>query len=248
LVAGWSLSDQILTSHLLRIIDSEWQYRDADSAWNYLLSEPGVDASRCGVWGSSFGGGYALTLAGRDPRVKCIVIQIAAVNAHANWINRHPQYRGEQAIRDLAAKHARGEVYPWHLSKPKGLDGMPNLPKTVFDHTRTVLDATKDIRSPVMLLAAQNEETFHNSKNSDLIHNMLKDKVPTDFDYLPGTHYDAYDKAAYTKGVGKALDWFRTYLGDHEMLAKAEAEKAAAAQKAKEAAAAQKPKEGGAKL
>jgi dipeptidyl aminopeptidase/acylaminoacyl peptidase len=213
------------------IVDPEWQLRDAESAWNFLLSESGVDCNRCGIWGSSFGAGYALVLAGRDSRVKCVVTQIAAVNSHANWVNRHPEYRGELAIRQLAAKHARGEVYPWHLTKPKGLDGMPNLPKTVFDHTRAVLDGTRDIKVPVMLLAAEKEETFHNSKNSELVYHMLRERVPTELDYLPGNHYSAYDAEPYRKGVARSLEWFRAYLGDHEMISKAAAEAQAAAAK-----------------
>jgi len=165
-----------------------------------------------------------LAYAARDSRVHCIVCHIGAINAHANWINRHPQYRGEKAIRELAAKQSRGEIFPWQLSKPKGLDGMPNLPKTVCELTKTNLDGASEVRVPVMLLAAKKEETFHNSKNSDLVYNMLKDsdlvynmlkdKVPVVLEYLPGAHYDAHDGEAYKKGVARAIDWFRTYVGD----------------------------------
>lgn len=201
-----------------RIVDPEWQMRDIDACLNYLMSEPGVDTTRVGLWGSSYGGGHVLATAAKDPRVKCVVTQIGSINTHANWINRHPQFRGEKGIRDLASKHARGELYPWDLQKPKGLDGMPNLPKTVFEHTRNTIDAVKDIRVPVMILAAEKEELFHNSKNSELVYNMLKDKVPTELDYLPGQHYDAYGGESYKKGLARATEWFKIYIGDQSML------------------------------
>ena len=207
--------------------------RDIDSALNYLVSEPGVDVSRIGIWGSSFGGGHALSIAAKDRRIKCVVCQIGSINTHANWVNRHPQYRGETAIRELASKHARGEVNVWDVSKPEGLDGMPNLPKTVFEHTRNTVDAVKDIRVPVMILAAEKEELFHNSKNSELVYNMIKDKVPAELDYLPGTHYSAYGGESYNKGLSRALDWFTVYLGDPWMVEAHAKSKKEAAEKGK---------------
>lgn len=185
---------------------------------NFLVSEPGIDVTRIGLWGSSFGGGHSLAIAAKDPRVRCVVIQIGSINTHANWVNRHPEFRGETAIHALASKHARGELFPWQLSKPKGLDGMPNLPKTVFEHTRNTVEAVKEIRVPVMILAAEKEELFHNSKNSELVYNMLKEKVPVELDYLAGGHYDAYGGEAYKKGVARAIEWFTVYLGDPEMV------------------------------
>jgi dienelactone hydrolase len=110
-----------------KIIDPEWQLRDIDSALNYVMAMSDVDVTRVGLWGSSFGGGHVLAIASRDHRVRVVVTQIGSINTHINWINRHPEYRGEVAIRQLASKQARGEVFPWNLSKPKGLDGMVRL-------------------------------------------------------------------------------------------------------------------------
>ena len=206
-----------------KIIDPEWQYRDLESALDFLATYPGVDVSRIAVWGSSFGGGHALRLAANDARIKAVVCQIGAINAHANWINRHPQYRGAVAIRDLAAKHAKGEVMPWNVARPEGLDGMPNLPKVVFSHTPLVMEAVSRLHVPVMILAAEKEETFHNSKNSELVFDMIKERVPAELDYLPGNHYDAYGQPAYGKGVARATQWFQTYIGNPDTAASAAA-------------------------
>jgi dienelactone hydrolase len=199
-----------------KIIDPEWQLRDIDSALNYLVTVDGVDVNRIGIWGSSFGGGNALAIAARDARVKVVVCQIGSINTHINWINRHPERRGEQSIRKLASEHARGEVMPWNLSKPAGLDGMPNLPKVVFEHTRNTVDSVRNIRVPVMLLAAEKEELFPNEKNSSLVYDMIKDRVPATLEFLAGTHYDAYG-ASFGKSVERALHWFNLYIGNVTM-------------------------------
>ncbi len=214
--------------HVVRkIVDPEWQLRDIDSALNYLVGVKGVDTSRIGLWGSSFGGGHALAIAARDPRIKCVVCQIGSIDTHSNWVNRHPQYRGEHQIRQLATSHAKGEVHPWTISRPIGLDGMPNLPKTVFEHTKNTISSLKNIRVPVLLLAAEKEELFHNSKNSDLVYEKLKGQVPVEIQYLPGSHYDAYGGDSYKKGFAEATKWFQVYIG----LPPSAAEIAAAAKK-----------------
>jgi len=197
-----------------KIVDPEWQVRDIDSALNFISAMEGVDVNRIGLWGSSFGGGHVLAVAARDPRVKVVVTQIGSINTHVNWVNRHPEYKGVVAIQQLASKHARGEVFPWNLSKPKGLDGMPNLPKVVFEHTRNTLDAVKLIKVPVMILPAEKEELFPNAKNSGLVYELLKAQVPTEMDFLPGAHYDAYGGESYKKGLKRATEWFQLYIGD----------------------------------
>ena len=196
-----------------KIIDPEWQLRDIDAALNYLMGLDFVDTNRVGIWGSSFGGGHSLAVGARDLRVKCIVCQIGSIDTHANWINRHPEYRGEQQIRKLATLQAQGKVFPWNLKMPKGLDGAPNLPKVVFEHTRNTIGAVSKIRVPTLILAAENEELFKNERNSLLVYEILRTNAPSDIAYLPGGHYDAYGQPAYGIGSKKALEWFQLYLG-----------------------------------
>ena len=93
-----------------------------------------------------------------------------------------------------------------------------------------------------MLLAAKDEELFHNDKNSEMAYKLIKANAPAHLGYLPGQslplfffffllffflvsfllssspspgkHYDAYNKPAYAIGVEKALHWFKLYLAD----------------------------------
>ena len=200
-----------------KIVDPEWQLRDVNSALNYLESVPGVDATRIGIWGSSLGGGHVLSTAGRDDRIRCVVCQIGSIDTHANWINRHPQYKGRQAIAGLRSAQARGEAFPWTLTNPKGLDGAPNLPKVVFEHRPVAY--VDNIRVPTLILAAENEELFKNEKNSELVYDKLSRRggalaPPCELGYLPGGHYDAYGQPAFGIGCKRAVEWFSLYIGD----------------------------------
>ncbi|GAB3088132.1 alpha/beta hydrolase [Nocardioides zeae] len=51
------------------------QLADWDAAITHARTLPGVDPDRVVVWGTSFGGGHALTLAARDPRITAAVAQ-----------------------------------------------------------------------------------------------------------------------------------------------------------------------------
>lgn len=195
-----------------KMINPEWQLRDITSAIDYCCGIKGVDKSRIGLWGSSFGGGHALAITAKDDRVKACVCQIGSIDTHSNWVNRHPEYRGVQEIRNLATKHAQGKVDPWTVARPVGLDGMPHLPITVLEHTNNTINSIDRIHVPTLILAAEKEELFHNYKNSDLVYEKLKGKVPTELIYLPGTHYDAYGPG-FKKGVAEAIKWFQIYIG-----------------------------------
>jgi len=196
-----------------KVIDPEWQLRDVTSAFDFMMGLENVDVGRLGIWGSSFGGGHVLALAAKDHRVRAVVSQIGSINTHSNWVNRHPDYRGVTAIQNLATTTARGEIFPWTIRMPVGLDGSPALPKVVFEHTSKTIAALEKIDAPVLILAAEKEELFLNSANSELVHEKLKGRVPTQIEYLPGGHYDAYSQPAYGKGVKAALDWFSIYIG-----------------------------------
>mmetsp|Transcript_10638 Transcript_10638/g.12811 ORF Transcript_10638/g.12811 Transcript_10638/m.12811 type:complete len:349 (-) Transcript_10638:131-1177(-) len=196
-----------------KVIDPEWQLRDIDSALNFVMGIENVDVTRIGLWGSSFGGGHVLATAAKDHRVSAVVCQIGSINTHNNWVNRHPDYKGVTAIQKLAIEQAQGSVFPWTIRRPIGLDGSPNLPKVVFEHTSNTIASVDKIECPTLILAAEEEELFKNEDNSFLVHDMLKTRVPTQLKMLPGGHYNAYEQPAYSTGLKNAIDWFQVYIG-----------------------------------
>ncbi|MGE0141007.1 MAG: alpha/beta hydrolase [Ilumatobacteraceae bacterium] len=61
-------------------------YRDGIT---FLCTQPEVDASRIGIWGTSYSGGHVLTVAAHDRRVKCVVSQCFTVSGARNQLRRY---------------------------------------------------------------------------------------------------------------------------------------------------------------
>lgn len=69
-----------------RIVFQE-QHDDTRAALTWIGQQPGVDADRIGLWGSSYSGGHALFLGAVDPRVKVVVAQVPAVDLIRTFIS-----------------------------------------------------------------------------------------------------------------------------------------------------------------
>ncbi|MFG2730528.1 alpha/beta hydrolase [Streptomyces canus] len=61
-------------------VDPVLQYRDFRNAITYATTRPEVDASKVGIWGSSFSGGHVLMVAAIDKRVKAVVSQVPFIS------------------------------------------------------------------------------------------------------------------------------------------------------------------------
>lgn len=65
-------------------IDPWQQVRDYRTAITWVSARPGIDASRVGVWGSSYSGGHVLVVAAQDRRVGCVVSQVPLISGYEN--------------------------------------------------------------------------------------------------------------------------------------------------------------------
>src|SRR4030095_7335674 len=65
-------------------IDPWAQVRDYRDAITFAGTVPEVDASRIGIWGSSYSGGHVLVVGAIDRRVKCVVSQVPLISGHRN--------------------------------------------------------------------------------------------------------------------------------------------------------------------
>ncbi|GAA5168797.1 alpha/beta hydrolase [Pseudonocardia eucalypti] len=61
-------------------VDPVLQYRDFRNAITYATTRTEVDASKVGIWGTSFSGGHVLMVAAVDKRVKAVVSQVPAIS------------------------------------------------------------------------------------------------------------------------------------------------------------------------
>lgn len=65
-------------------IDPWQQVRDYRHAITYACTLPTVDATRIGIWGSSYSGGHVLVVGTIDRRVRCVVAQVPLISGHRN--------------------------------------------------------------------------------------------------------------------------------------------------------------------
>lgn len=84
------------------VIDPQWQVADIRAGLSYLESRPDVDRSRLGVFGVSFGGGNAVTVAGLDERVKAAVSVSGVADGRAFLRSMRREYEWGQFLDDLA--------------------------------------------------------------------------------------------------------------------------------------------------
>ncbi|MBT2597468.1 alpha/beta hydrolase [Arthrobacter sp. ISL-72] len=61
------------------LVDPSAWIANLRAALDYIEGEPNVDPARIGLWGTSFGGGFAVHLAANDDRVKALVAQVPAI-------------------------------------------------------------------------------------------------------------------------------------------------------------------------
>lgn len=59
------------------------QIEDILTVVNWVRTQPGIDASRVGLWGTSFGGCHVFGAAAKDRDIKCIVSQLAFADGEA---------------------------------------------------------------------------------------------------------------------------------------------------------------------
>ncbi|MBB3893371.1 hypothetical protein GGQ61_004115 [Phenylobacterium haematophilum] len=197
---------QTLAVRVLReVVDPVDQIADVRNAFAWLIAEEGVDPARVGLWGSSYGGGHVVSVAGMDARVKAVVAQIGGYG--------HPR---EDWYRDLAQRRmsdkARGVLDP---PVPQGVDGSPGLagtPDVARQFGHAPLDHARRVTAPTLFIDAEFEEYNDPSLQGGAAHEILRaNGVTTERATFPCTHYRVYDDHLI-EARAMALDWFQRHL------------------------------------
>ena len=194
------------------LVDPFDQTEDITNAINFIEGEPGVDTSRIGLWGTSYGGGHVLYVAAHDDRVKCVVSQVGSMDSLS--IAQNPVYKGglERARReDVQRARGEGGIEP----VPQGVDQFPNLRGTPYV-SRMVkyrpVEFAGQLKVPILIIDAQKEELFDIKMHGGLVYGRVKNRVPAKYEIIPNiTHYGIYTSAR-KEATDMAIEWFAKYL------------------------------------
>ena len=221
---GWGASDArlVLTSpapsehhgqpftaevkEVREVVDPLDQTTDLQNVIHWVQGEPLCDVDRIGLWGSSYSGGHVVYAAARDPRIKALVSQVAALDSR--WIVATGAAR-QQTFAEATA-HARGERgYP----KPgerviMGLRGAP-IRERMMNYA-PVEDVDKASGCAMLFIIAEKEEYFDNKDHAIKAHDRAKG--PKKLVTIPGiTHYGIYGPAR-PQAQTRAIAWYDEHL------------------------------------
>ncbi len=196
-----------------QLVDPFDQVQDIRHALDWLEGEPMVDATRLGIWGTSYSGGHVIYVAAIDDRVKCVVGQVGAMDSRDAVENFYREQGGVAYAHRIGIARVRGEKDPI----PQGEDVFPGLTGTPFlakMHEYRPVELAHRIEVPVLIIDAEKEELFDHKRHGGRVAEILKEggKAPVKYVEVPGiTHYGIY-REKLVEGRQLALDWFKAHL------------------------------------
>ncbi len=101
------------------------QLVDFASALTWLEARPEVDGERLGIWGTSLGGGHAITMAATDRRVRCAVAQVPAVDVAANSRLLHGDAGLARLMVETDRRRGAGEAHLPVVARPGEVSLLP---------------------------------------------------------------------------------------------------------------------------
>jgi hypothetical protein len=191
-------------------MDAVDQTTDIRSAVDFLRGEPGVDADRIGLIGSSYGGGLVVWAAAHDGRVKCVAAQVPGMGG-----GRGEPFR--KRADELATKQARGEAEPIPQDTGQMTGKLAKYAQMRVNTARQGLydpiAAAGMLKAPTLIIDAEHDELMDIHQNGEKVYNTLKSRgVATEYHVLPGiTHYGIY-KEGFDEATRMEVAWFLRWL------------------------------------
>lgn len=189
------------------VVDPLDQNRDIHNVLDFLVDLPEVDPDRIGLWGSSFGGGHVIYVAGTDSRIKAVVSQVPGMGQapdESGFVSMPPE------AQKVASAMARGELetVPRPPGMPDSLVGTGDF-RTMQRYLPRV--AAANIKVPTLIMD-QEEEEYGGRENSGLsAKNAIPKTTIVKYHVFPGSHYDIYSKN-FKEAAEMARDWFVAHL------------------------------------
>ncbi len=208
------------------------QVNDIRNAITFLQCQNEVDESRIGIWGTSYGGAHAITVAGLDRRVKAAVAQVgfgdggrlfrskttaeqqAALQMMLDADRRQRVLTGKSAMIDpLQALSDEDSVRFFTAAIKQHPSLRTQIPVETIEATlayRPEEFAGRICPRALRLIAVEHDLPCPKEEFEAVY---AQAGEPKDLTVLPGLrHYDVYEGEGLRNTAQLAIDWFRRYL------------------------------------
>ena len=212
------------------------QIADWRRAISFLEALPEVDATRLGIWGTSYAGGHVLVLGATDRRIRAVVSQVPTISGYEQGLRRVPpdaiaplerlfdedergQFRGEPPRRqkvvgqDLSvpASYRSADALSFYLQP---------LPPGAWTNEVTVRSGrlarmyepgawvARVSPTPLLMIVAVADHITLSDLGLRAFGQALE---PKKLVTVAGGHFDAY-LSGFPTASGAALSWFREHL------------------------------------
>jgi dipeptidyl aminopeptidase/acylaminoacyl peptidase len=206
---------------------------DAQAALTFLGAQPGVDADRLGIYGTSYGGATVVFLGAIDPRVKCVV-SVVGIGHGARWmrsVRRPDEYhdlldrsaadRVKRAVEGSSQFVDRSEILiPDRQSAELAAAARRGNPGAVSEIPLEFVDDTlgfnpewivdKIAPRPVLFITSDNDRLVPPEESLSLY---ARAGEPKELVMLKGCgHYEVYEGEPFRQVMAATLAWYRKHL------------------------------------
>jgi len=217
-------------------IDPWRQIGDWRRAISFLESLPEVDATRIGVWGTSYAGGHVLVLGATDRRIKAVVSQVPTISGYEQGLRRispdavaalehqfdedeRAQLRGEPPQRQQVV-NADSSVAASYRTRDAISFYLQPLPEGAWKNEVTVRSgrlarmyepgywAARVGPTPLLMIVALADTITLTDLQLRAYEQILE---PKKLVTVEGGHFDAYVEQ-FPRASAAAVSWFRQHL------------------------------------
>jgi dipeptidyl aminopeptidase/acylaminoacyl peptidase len=206
---------------------------DVQAALTFLGAQPEVDATRLGIYGTSYGGATVVFVAAVDPRVKCVV-SVVGVGNGARWMRsvRHPdEYydlltraaadRDKRVMTGVSDLADRNEILlPDRQSAELGAAARRDNPAAVTQLPLEFVDDTLGFNPewivdriaprPVLFITTDDDRLVPPEESEAMF---ARAGEPKKLVVLKGFgHYEVYGGEAFRQVMDETVAWYKTHL------------------------------------
>lgn len=220
-------------------VDPVQQVRDLRDALTWLAQQPGINAARLGIWGTSYSAGHAITLAAIDRRLRCVVAQVPFVSGLASFrrVARADLIGPTRAMFD-ADRVARlagapptvipvtsadpaqpcalpmADAHLWftnqaHEQAPAWRNAVTLRSVELYSEYEPVAHIAAIAPTPLLMIVADQDTCTPTDLALDAYE---KAREPKRLLMVPGGHFSAYGGEGFERGSRAARDWFVEHL------------------------------------